>query len=143
MSRIKILNKPLAEINVVPYIDVMLVLLVIFMVTAPLLTQGIKVNLPRANTKIISAKQQLPIVVSVNANGDYYLNVSRYPNKRIALSDLQVRLAAELHIDKKRKVYLRADKTVAYGAIVQLMANLQQAGIDNIGLITLTKSDNS
>src|SRR3989338_7068262 len=96
LSKTKKRRGPLAEINVVPYIDVMLVLLVIFMITAPLLSQGVTVNLPKASAKVLPPKAVEPIVVSVNREGQYFLNISSHSASPLALSDIEDHVAAEL-----------------------------------------------
>lgn len=130
---------PVAEINVVPYIDVMLVLLVIFMVTAPLLSQGVKVQLPQAKAQSIS-NQKEPIVVSVDAQGNYYLNISNTPNQVIDPQTLSNQVATELQISQRqgeqRQVLVKGDKSVDYGKVVQAMVLLQQAGAATVGLVT-------
>jgi len=132
--------RQLAEINVVPYIDVMLVLLVIFMVTAPLLFQGVNVNLPTANAKPVDAKPLEPIVVSVDDRGDYFLNIALQPTRPILAQDLFNRVISELKqtqgMPSQRQVLLKGDKNIDYGRIMQAMVLLQQAGAQNIGLIT-------
>lgn len=132
--------RPIAEINVVPYIDVMLVLLVIFMITTPLLTQGVKVELPQAKAKALSAEQQEPLIVSVNKKGQYFLNVSNQPSKAIDPELLVTRVAAELIIAKQagktRQVLVRGDRHSNYGQIVQVMVLLQNAGAPSVGLMT-------
>lgn len=129
-----------AEINVVPYIDVMLVLLIIFMITTPLLTQGVKVNMPEANAKEISMQDQTPIIVSVDDKGNYYLNVSERPNSPMAANRLLSRVVAELSLAKEhgktRHVMVRGDAQVDYGSIVGIMVLLQQAGVEEVGLMT-------
>jgi biopolymer transport protein TolR len=131
---------PLAEINVVPYIDVMLVLLVIFMITAPLLTQGINVKLPSAQAKTISAEKDIPIVVSIDKSGRYFLNTATNPSVPILQQELLYQVAALLRVaeeqHKTRPVYVKGDKDVDYGSVVQVMSLLQKAGAENIGLIT-------
>ena len=133
-------RKPMAEINVVPYIDVMLVLLIIFMVTTPLLTEGVKVNLPQAAAKAVDTKEQQPIVVSVDAKGLYYLNLNSHPDAPMAADDLAIRVAAELELakqsGKQREVLVKGDKDVDYGKVMQAMVLLQQAGAEAVGLIT-------
>ena len=130
----------LAEINVVPYIDVMLVLLVIFMITAPLLTQGVTVELPKAEAKAIEAQKELPIVLSVDAQGQYFLNIADQPSQAIDESALMTRVAAALALAKsehtQRPVYVKGDQRVDYGKVVAAMALLQHAGADHVGLIT-------
>ncbi len=126
-----------SEINVVPYIDVMLVLLVIFMITAPLLTQGINVNLPSAKGKVIASKKE-PIILSVNQQGEYFLNNAKDPSSPISNQKL---LSTVSHILSKNKnsppaIYVKGDKNVAYGKIIAAMGLLKQAGANNIGLFT-------
>ena len=125
-----------AEINVTPMVDVMLVLLVIFMITAPLLTTGVQVELPQAQAKTIDPDEQEPLVVSVDSAGKYYLNVAQYPERPIDLESLSLRIAAELQRHPKRPVLVRGDKTVAYGEVIKAMVFLQQAGAGTVGLVT-------
>ncbi|MBS0358576.1 MAG: protein TolR [Proteobacteria bacterium] len=136
----KITKKPIAEINVVPYIDVMLVLLVIFMITTPLLTQGVKVDLPQATATAISPDENQPIVVTVDHDGKYYLNINAKPNEVISPEDLSTRVATELSLakqtGKKRLVLIKGDNQVDYGKIVQAMVLLQQSGAGSVGLVT-------
>jgi biopolymer transport protein TolR len=131
----------MAEINVVPYIDVMLVLLVIFMVTAPLLTQGIQVNLPRTQAKAIDPSSQMPIVLSIRSDGRYFLNVSSTPTDPVSPQATQARVMALLTLaqqkhEKAPGVYVKADASVNYGTVASAMALLQRAGADSVGLIT-------
>lgn len=130
----------LSEINIVPYIDVMLVLLVIFMITAPLLTQGINVKLPHAAAKALSPDKELPIVVSVDHDGAYYLNLAATPLQAIPQEELLYRVAALVAVAKEagqvRPVYVKGDNNVSYGKVVALMALLQRAGAGEVGLIT-------
>ena len=129
-----------AEINVVPYIDVMLVLLVIFMITAPLLTQGINVNLPHAAGKKIPTKKR-SLIVSVNQRGQYFLNTSTTPNKPMSTQTLLSNISAQLHQKKSSQpmlVSVKGDKNVSYGKVVTAMSILQQAGATDIGLVTQT-----
>jgi biopolymer transport protein TolR len=136
-------TQPLAAINVVPYIDVMLVLLVIFMITAPLLTQGITVKLPTTSAKPLPQKHTLPIVVSVDQQGLYYLNVADLPKAPIDQQTLYYRIAALLKLAKERhqhrEIYVKGDTNVNYGKVVQAMTLLQHAGADHVGLITKPK----
>lgn len=130
----------MAEINVVPYIDVMLVLLIIFMITAPLLSQGVKVALPEAAAKALATDQPEPIIVSIDSSGSYYLNIANDPNKPISANDLFNRVGTELNLskkmDQKRDILIKGDNKVDYGKVVQAMALLQQAGAPTVGLIT-------
>lgn len=136
MSRRNRNRRFVAEINVVPYIDVMLVLLIIFMVTAPLLTQGVQVDLPQASAKVIPSESNEPVVLSVDQSGRYYLNIARNPDKPIADREAVLLVAAQLKIDPKRAILVKGDKHVDYGQVVSAMVLLQQAGADKIGLVT-------
>ncbi|MDQ8038916.1 MAG: protein TolR [Rickettsiella sp.] len=130
---------PLAEINVVPYIDVMLVLLVIFMVTTPLLSQGVKVNLPKAQAQTITQSQE-PLIVSVNREGQLYLNTAVHPDMPITEADLSQQVGEQLQLAEqkkmKRQIFVKADKDVNYGKVVNAMVLLQKVGAVNIGLVT-------
>lgn len=131
---------PLSEINVVPYLDVMLVLVVILMTTAPLLTQGFRVHLPSSGpAHTLSTTQMTPIVVSVDAKGKYYLNLASSPNEPIS-PDLLVKEVTTLlqatKANERRDTYIRGDAAVDYGKIMQAMVLLQQSGAKNIGLVT-------
>lgn len=139
MQRHRRRKKLMAEINIVPYIDVMLVLLVIFMIATPLLTQGVKVNLPHANAKVLHAENKAPIIITVNAEGRYYLNADN-TNELLNARQLAIRVAAELQLAKQqhqtRQVLVKGDRAVAYGKVVGAMALLQKAGVPQVGLIT-------
>jgi len=126
----------MSEINVVPYIDVMLVLLVIFMVTAPLMTQGIKVELPEASSGPIDVNENEPmLVVSIQADGTYYMNVGE-DEEPVALELIGERAAKIISANPDIKVLVEGDKTLQYGVVVNLMNVLQIAGADSVGLIT-------
>ncbi|EAZ97744.1 protein TolR [Marinobacter sp. ELB17] len=130
-------RKPMSEINVVPYIDVMLVLLVIFMVTAPMLTQGVKVDLPQTSSDPIQAEKDVEaIIVSVDSNGAYYVEVGDRGSDPMALEELQSEVAKILSQRSNSEVLVRGDEQVRYGTVVRLMSALQMAGAANIGLIT-------
>jgi biopolymer transport protein TolR len=126
----------MAEINVVPYIDVMLVMLVIFMITAPLLTQGVKVDLPEAAAEPIEESDKEPLVVSVDAGGKLYLNVGEAPDTPVDAEGLVQTVAAVLRRQPQKSVLVRGDHAVEYGAVVSAMVLLQQAGVPNVGLVT-------
>jgi biopolymer transport protein TolR len=136
MARQRIRKRPMAEINVVPYIDVMLVMLVIFMITAPLLTQGVKVDLPEASAEPLSPDQQEPLIVSVDASGNLYLNIGDAPNTPVDEETLLQRVSAVLRRRQDRTVLVRGDHAVDYGAVVAAMVLLQQAGVPHVGLVT-------
>lgn len=135
-------RRPMSQINVVPYIDVMLVLLIIFMVTAPLLQQGVEIDLPDAPSKPLpeDPRQKEPLVVGVDQVGQYYIDPNRAP---IELEDLKERVNALLTQQPDLEVYVRGDNHVEYGRVVTAMVVLQNAGADNIGLITEPVSPNS
>ena len=132
-------RRPIAEINVVPYIDVMLVLLIIFMVTTPLLTQGVKIHLPQAVTQSIPSKSE-PIILSVDATGNYYLNISQKPNSPVDPITLQNLVSGQLRADQAKNqtpiVLVKGDNKANYGNVVQAMVLLQKAGVPNVGLMT-------
>ncbi|HED39799.1 MAG TPA: protein TolR [Chromatiales bacterium] len=129
-------RRPMSEINVVPYIDVMLVLLIIFMVTAPLMTQGVKVDLPQATAEPVEQTEKEPLIVSIDVDGLYYLNVGEDPKKGIDHELLVQRVAAVLRYQPGTPVLVRGDAAVNYGAVVTAMALLQKAGAPSVGLVT-------
>jgi len=128
----------MSDINVVPFIDVMLVLLVIFMITTPLLTQGVKVELPKTASTAMDNRQKEPMVVTVDSSGNYYLNLSDKPNQPITARVLSNLASSMLSKDAagERPVLVRGDKNVNYGKVVEAMVLLQQAGAKSVGLIT-------
>lgn len=131
---------PISEINVVPYIDVMLVLLVIFMITAPMLTQGVTVDLPKAASETLQSHDREPVIVSVNQQGELFLNIYEQPDRPIDSQALVVRVAAELELAKqnnqKLDVLVKGDQGVPYGKVVAAMALLKRAGAEQVGLVT-------
>jgi biopolymer transport protein TolR len=129
-------KRRMSEINVVPYIDVMLVLLVIFMVTALLLSQGVDVDLPEAEANIIDTQQQEPVIVSIDKNGKFYLNLGKQPSKPIKAKDLVKKVSIVMRKRKQSTIYVRGDKNASYGKVVSVMALLQKAGVGNVGLMT-------
>ncbi len=126
----------MAEINVVPYIDVMLVLLVVFMVTAPLLMQGVKVELPQAPSAPLDEKQEEPLIVSVKKDGSYYLNLGAQQETAQPLADIQATIAKVLRQKPATPVLVWGDHSVDYGLVVKLMSELQGAGAASVGLVT-------
>ena len=121
----------MSEINVVPYIDVMLVLLVIFMVTAPLLTEGVKVDLVKADAKPVESEQQEPVVLTVDRDGNYFIDKeAKEPDS------IRAYAAAVLRRNPKIEFMVRGDKNVAYEFVVNAMVLLQQGGVPSVGLIT-------
>jgi len=130
-------RKLMGEINVVPYIDVMLVLLVIFMVTAPLLTQGIEVNLPKASSEPIeSVPNHQPLVLSVDAEGNLYINVGDDEDEPISGKQVVARVGAVLRNKPDTPILVKADRAVPYGNVVGAMVLLQRGGALNIGFVT-------
>jgi biopolymer transport protein TolR len=136
MARQRNRKRPMSEINVVPYIDVMLVMLVIFMITAPLLNQGVDVDLPQADGEPMDDTQQDPVVLTVDAQGRYFLNVGRDPEQEIDAETLLLRTAAVLRQRPRAAVLVRGDASVDYGLVVAAMSLLQQAGASKVGLVT-------
>jgi biopolymer transport protein TolR len=130
-------RKLMGEINVVPYIDVMLVLLVIFMVTAPLLTQGIEVNLPKASSEPIkSVPNHQPLVLSVDAAGNLYINVGDDEDEPTTGKQVVARVGAVLRNRPETPILVKADREVPYGNVVAAMVLLQRGGALNIGFVT-------
>jgi len=130
-------RKLIAEINVVPYIDVMLVLLIIFMVTAPLLTQGIKVELPKAGAEpITDVPNHPPLVVSIDAEGNLFINVGDDEDAPVSAREIVARTGAVLRNRPETPVLVKADRAVQYGFVVGAMVLLQQGGADNVGFVT-------
>ncbi|MFP2932086.1 protein TolR [Pyxidicoccus sp. 3LG] len=120
----------MSEINVTPMVDVMLVLLIIFMVTAPLIQQGVKVNLPETKAAPVEATDK-KLVLSIDAGRKVYIG-----DAEVALEELQAKLAANAKAQADKEVYLHADRDVPYGVVVEVMAAAQRAGISNVGMIT-------
>ena len=125
----------MAEINVVPYIDVMLVLLIIFMVTAPLLLQGVEVDLPQANASPTDNKEE-PLIVSVDASNNYYLNIGDQEKAIKPLKEITTQIGKVLALKPETPVLVWGDKNVPYGTVVTLMSELQAAGASSVGLVT-------
>ena len=129
-------RKPVSEINVVPYIDVMLVLLIIFMITAPLLQQGVEIDLPQASANPLPPEQREPLIVSVSKQGDLYLNIGADNEKPISEELLATRVAAVIKNHPQTPVLVRGDKAVDYGRVTEAMVLLQSAGVEKVGLMT-------
>lgn len=129
-------RKPVSEINVVPYIDVMLVLLIIFMVTAPLITQGVKVDLPKAEAEALDEDSAPPLIASVDAQGQYYLSVGDSSDKPMSAVDLATLVAAHLQKQPNTPVVVKGDGNVNYAKVIDLMVLLQSAGVPSVGLMT-------
>jgi len=144
--RQRIKKRPMSDINVVPYIDVMLVLLIIFMITAPLLSQGVNVELPKLNSKPMPPEpDNPPVVISVDKEGNYYISfggaTAEDQDKPVEVQTLVNRVAALLKYAQEQKraktrVFVKGDTNVPYGKVVELMSLLQNAGVEGVGLIT-------
>jgi biopolymer transport protein TolR len=125
----------MSEINVTPFVDVMLVLLIIFMVAAPMLTVGVPIDLPETQAKPMNSDNQ-PITVSVNDKGQIYLQETEIP-----LEEVVAKLSAISKTGYEERIYVRGDKTADYGTVMQLMARISAAGYKNLGLVTLQEQD--
>jgi biopolymer transport protein TolR len=126
----------MAEINVVPYIDVTLVLLIIFMVTAPLLQTGVEVDLPKAQAKTVAQDNTPPTVVSIDKDGQYFLSIGGGQDELVTAEELLIRVAAVLRYKPETKVLIRGDESVNYGRVVNVMAALKKANVPSVGLMT-------
>ena len=135
MKHNKSKRKLVAEINVVPYIDVTLVLLVVFMITAPLLMQGVKVELPDANSAPMDTKDQEPFIVSIKADGSYWIDI-KGENQSQSLATIKDRVGKVLRQKPQTPVLVWGDSAVDYGSVVNLMSELQLAGAPSVGLVT-------
>ena len=130
-------RKPMGEINVVPYIDVTLVLLIIFMITTPMLQTGVEVDLPQAESAMVEQKEgEPPIVISIKEQGEYYINTDGQNDERIEPEVINERVALVLSTKPGTQVLISADKGVDYGTVVTVMAALKNAGVPTVGLMT-------
>ena len=128
-------RKPMSEINVTPFVDVMLVLLIIFMVAAPLLTVGVPIDLPETEAKALNSETQ-PITVSVNEDGEIYLQETVIP-----LDEVVAKLQAIATTGYQERIYVRGDRNADYGTVMKVMARISSAGYKNLGLVTLQEQD--
>lgn len=124
-------NELMSEINVTPFVDVMLVLLVIFMATVPMMVQGVDVNLPKATSQALPANEEL-LIISIDGESKVYIN-----DLEVSVAFLTEKLDAVLANLDNKSVYLRADKDVPYGVVVNVISKIKKAGIDTLGMITL------
>ena len=129
-------RKPVSEINVVPYIDVMLVLLIIFMITAPLVQQGVEIDLPQASANPLPPEQREPLIVTISKTGELYLNIGDNIEKPLDEDLLANRVAAVIKNHPQTPVLVRGDKAVDYGRVTEAMVLLQGAGVEKVGLMT-------
>ena len=130
VTKLKRRYQPMAEINVTPFVDVMLVLLVVFMVTAPLLTVGVKVDLPRVESKIIKGNDE-PLTVSINGAGEIYLQEGL-----ILLQELVPKLRAITSENPEARIFVRGDKEINYGLVMEIMGAINSAGFEKVALVT-------
>lgn len=126
----------MSDINVVPYIDVMLVLLIIFMITAPLITQGVKIDLPQAPSEVIPPSEQEPVIVTVDPAGAIYIDYGEKPDSAVDEETLITRVAGLLKYRPDVQILVKGDRDAAYGTVVGVMTMLQSAGVDSVGLVT-------
>lgn len=136
MSRSQKRRKPMSEINVVPYIDVMLVLLIIFMITAPLISEGVKVDLPQADAEPLSGDAEDPLIISVTRDGGLFLTHGKQQAEPVDDETLRLRVMAVLEHNPKTPVMVRGDTQVDYGQVVRAMVLAQAAGASGVGLMT-------
>ena len=129
-------SRTVAEINVVPYIDVMLVLLVIFIATAPVVMQGVTVDLPQAEAETMNEDQRTPIIATVDKAGQYFVSIDSQSVKVPDLDTMGQVVASELRKDPSRPVVVQGDAQVAYDSVIQLMNALKRAGVESVGLVT-------
>ncbi|MCZ6804080.1 MAG: protein TolR [Proteobacteria bacterium] len=134
--RQRIRKKPMSEINVVPYIDVMLVLLIIFMITAPLLSQGVKVDLPQGDAAPLPPNEKEPVIINVDKSGNIFINYGENQDKPVSADVLVNRVSALLKYQPGIPVLIGGDTNVPYGRVVQVMTLLQQAGVPSVGMMT-------
>ncbi|MBQ0755761.1 MAG: protein TolR [Amphritea sp.] len=136
IRRAKKKRKLNADINVVPYIDVMMVLLVIFMITAPMLTQGVDVELPKASSDPVDTQDSEPVIVTVDKDGQYFIDVGGDPLAPVTGEVVEERVSKILNGNPKKLLLVRGDKGVDYDHVIQLMTLLQKAGAESVGLVT-------
>lgn len=129
-------RRAVSEINVVPYIDVMLVLLIIFMITAPIVQQGVKIELPKLSANSLPPEQLEPVILTVSKTGEYYLNIGDNLKKPVADDTVTQRIALVLQQKPQTPILVRGDKDASYGAVTTAMVLLQSAGVEKVGLMT-------
>mgnify|MGYP006288427429 FL=1 len=129
-------RRMVAEINVVPYIDVMLVLLVIFMVTAPMLQQGVEVEPPQASASALEDSDEPPLLISVNRDGEYFVNKADNPDAPVSLTTVTELVAAARQVDPEAPVLVKGDRESNYDNVMQAMVAAQQGGATKVGLVT-------
>lgn len=136
MNRTRGKKRPMAEINVVPYIDVMMVLLVIFIATAPVVMQGVSVDLPQAESKAMDENQKVPFICTVDKEGHYFTEFSGSHHQVANLEELTQEVQAQLAREPKTPIVVQGDASARYDNVIQLMNALKMAGVENVGLVT-------
>lgn len=136
-------RKPMAEINVVPYIDVTLVLLIIFMITTPMLQTGVEVDLPEAKSKVVETTDDPPIIISIEKTGQYSIKIDDSDNQPVQRENITGMVVAALAKKPKTQVYISADKSVEYGKVMEVMGDLKDAGVDKVGFSTKAKTEDN
>jgi len=126
----------MSEINVVPYIDVMLVLLIIFMATATAIAQGVIVDLPQAEAQSIETEEQTLLIVSIDEQGLYYLNINSDPEEALSASDIAALVRTRLQVNPEIPVVVNGDRSISYEKVIEMMVVLQAAGASSVGLMT-------
>lgn len=125
-------NRLMSDINVTPFVDVMLVLLIIFMVTAPMMVQGVNVSLPEATSKPLASEKEQQLIITIDKNNQVYIN-----DYQVELDFLKEKLVKILEGRADREVYFRADKAISYGTVIRVMAEIKGAGVEKLGMITV------
>ncbi len=125
------LKRPMSEINVTPFVDVMLVLLIVFMITAPLLTTGLNIKLPEANTSVLPGNDT-PLILSIDSNRDIFLS-----NRNVELSDIKNKLSLIYKSNPEIRIFIRADQSISYSVLINVIKEVTNAGLRNISLVTL------
>ena len=132
----------ISDINVVPYIDVMLVLLVIFMISAPLMVQGIQINLPEISSEALPVKNNEPLIISINESGNIFLETESTKNQSLKLNELNEKVKKIFEVNPSMQVVIRGDSKVSYARVMSVMSELQSVGAREIGLISQPISNN-
>ncbi|MGI9283161.1 MAG: protein TolR [Endozoicomonas sp.] len=137
MARSRTRRKPMSEINMVPFIDIMMVMLVAFMVSAPMLTQGVKVELPKTTSKPMPLPDDAKtLIISIQSDGKYFIDLGGNQESAKGMDDISDKVGKVLSASSDTQVLIKGDRTVNYGSVVELMAKLQEAGVNDVGLIT-------
>lgn len=129
-------RRPVSEMNVVPYIDVMLVLLIIFMATASVIAQGVKVDLPKAQAQTLETEEETIMIVSIDEQGQYYLNVGDNPDLPMQAQDIAAIVKTRLQVDPSIPVVVNGDRKISYETVIDMMVLLQNSGAPSVGLMT-------